>query len=205
MTRAVKGMVFSASLLEQRQRASKPLARLPERLAPMEALSGGALVAGRVGELVVGQGGAELLHALLAAVTGRGLMAALVDAFDGFCAGAAAAAGVSLEKLLWIRPGSESLAWWCAETLLERPGFSLVAIDFAGPRGGALAAPARAAWARLRRAAARSSSAVVLLATRPLARGAASFSLRARPRQFRWAGSPPFDGYLDRVELEFSP
>ena len=60
---------------------------------------------GRISEITGprSSGRTALLHSLLAASTGAGECAAFVDASDGFDPCSAAAAGVKLEKLLWIR------------------------------------------------------------------------------------------------------
>src|SRR5690242_18717543 len=50
-------------------------------------------------------GRTSLLHAALAASTGRGEMCAIVDADDAFDPASAEAAGVRLDRLIWIRCG----------------------------------------------------------------------------------------------------
>lgn len=69
-----------------------------------ESLRGG-LPRGQLSEIAGprSSGRTTLLMQMLAAATGRGEIAALVDTCDRFDAGAAAAAGVDLDRLLWIR------------------------------------------------------------------------------------------------------
>src|SRR5689334_9703760 len=69
---------------------------------------------GRISEIVGtrSSGRTSVLHALLAASTGRGEYAALVDSQDAFDACSAAACshagGVELSKLVWVRCGGNA-------------------------------------------------------------------------------------------------
>ena len=66
---------------------------------------GGGLPLGQMSEVVGprSSGRTSLLMAILAAATGRGELVALVDTFDVFDPGTAAAAGVTLDQMLWVR------------------------------------------------------------------------------------------------------
>src|SRR6476469_3730913 len=74
---------------------------------PLESLSaaGRDFPRGRISEVIGARssGRTRVLHALLAASTGQGEFAALVDTRDAFDACSAAAAGVELSRLVWIR------------------------------------------------------------------------------------------------------
>jgi len=65
---------------------------------------------GRISEIIGtrSSGRTTLLHALLAASTGRGEHAALVDTKDAFDACSAASLGVELSKLVWVRCGGNA-------------------------------------------------------------------------------------------------
>ena len=65
---------------------------------------------GRISEIVGARstGRTSVLHALLAASTGRGEFAALADTHNCFDPCSAASAGVELSKLLWIRCGGNA-------------------------------------------------------------------------------------------------
>src|SRR5712675_1344902 len=52
-------------------------------------------------------GGMDIFCSLLAQVTSREELCALIDASDCFEAGAAASAGVDLSRLLWVRCGKK--------------------------------------------------------------------------------------------------
>lgn len=76
------------------------------------------LPAGEVVEIVgePSSGRTSLLVSWLRAVTGRGATAALVDADGVFDPASAAASGVDLGRLLWLRCGAAaagpSVWWW---------------------------------------------------------------------------------------------
>jgi hypothetical protein len=106
-------------------------------IAAMDALTGG-LPRGCLTEICgpASSGRTTLLLAALAAATRRGECCAIVDASDALDPQSAAAAGVELERLLWVRCG-ESSPQKCleqllraADLLLESGGFGMIALDF---------------------------------------------------------------------------
>jgi len=89
---------------------------------------------GRISEVIGARssGRTRVLHALLAASTGQGEFAALVDTRAAFDACSAAAAGVELSKLVWIRcSGNAEHALRAADLLIQAGGFGVVALDLA--------------------------------------------------------------------------
>src|SRR5213080_4409031 len=73
---------------------------------------------------------------------------------------AAAAAGIALARLLWVRPRGVSDAFRAAEILLGAGGFGLVVLDVDASR------TATGVWPRLARAAERTGSALLVVAPR---------------------------------------
>jgi hypothetical protein len=137
--------------------------------------------------------------ALLAVATGAGESAALIDLGDALDPEQAAAAGVVLERLLWVRPRrlDETLA--AAEAVLAG-GFPLVAVDLGlppvpGGRGS------DAQWLRLAHAARAGATALVVATPSRRCGVAATTALiveLARPRWQRAApGAPPLLTGLD--------
>jgi hypothetical protein len=112
----------------------------------------GGLPRGGITEVVGGRSSGRFAAALalLAAVTGSGEAAALVDLGDGLDPESAAGLGVDLARLLWVRPANLPQALASAEALIGG-GFPLVAVDLGSPpvRGRKAEAP----WLRLARAA----------------------------------------------------
>ena len=89
---------------------------------------------GRISEITGSRssGRTGVLHALLAASTGQGEFAALVDTKDSFDACSAATVGVELSKLVWIRCGGNAEhALRAADLLIQAGGFGVVALDLA--------------------------------------------------------------------------
>src|SRR6267142_2623552 len=77
----------------------------PSGVTALDARLGGGFPRGQLSELVGprSSGRTSLMLQLLAAATSRGELVAVVDALDMFDVESAAAAGVDLTRLLWIR------------------------------------------------------------------------------------------------------
>ncbi len=142
----------------------------------------------------------------LAAVTGIGESAALVDLGDGLDPASAQRAGVALDRLLWLRPPHLKQALHGAEMLLSA-GFSLVVMDLGNPplRGSSRTA---AAWLRLARAAEKQRAALLVASPYRISGAAASVVIRARRGRPRWSrvgNMPPLlQGLEGRWVLEKS-
>jgi hypothetical protein len=168
-----------------RRRGERPPAEpLPTGLAALDRLLDGGLPRGRLVELVGrrSSGRFATVLATLAAATTRGQAAALVDLDSGLEPVTVAAAGASLERLLWVRPESLRQAALVTEMLLAT-GFPLVVLDLGSPPVPGGRGP-QAVWMRLARATLDRGAA--LLVTSPYrASGAAATVVlaagRARP------------------------
>ncbi|RLB53756.1 MAG: hypothetical protein DRI34_12985 [Deltaproteobacteria bacterium] len=205
-TRFGASQLVSATCLARSQAAARRAGPGPlsTGLGPLDELTGGGLVPGCLNEIVVGHGGAVVTQSLLASATGAGRFAALVDAGDGLDVDSAAASGVALEKLLWVRAADHVQALRCTETILEADGFALLVLDLAGPAGvGAGRCLPASAWVRLQRLSRASRSVVVLLSARPLAGPLAALTVRLRRVRSRWADSAAGDSWLEGLEPEF--
>lgn len=173
-------------------------------LPALTALLPAGLPRGELVELVGrrGSGRAGFGLALLAAVTGAGENAVLVDLGDGLDPQGAAAAGVALERLLWARPRrlKETLA--AAEAALAG-GFPLVLVDLglppvAGGRGH------EAQWLRLARAAREPKSALVVSAPYRTTGVAAAAVLELTAPRPRWLGRGAEPRLLDGVDARLA-
>jgi hypothetical protein len=151
--------------------------RTPVGLAPLDEVLAGGWPQGRVSELVgaPSSGRTALAMVSVAAATARGELTAWVDAGDAFDPAAALAAGVALDKVLWVRPVGWEQAVRAAELVLEVRGFTVVVADLASTRGArtGLRREARSAdhggalRLRLARATERAGAVVLVLAERP--------------------------------------
>ncbi|HEX9671023.1 MAG TPA: hypothetical protein VGC93_16250 [Thermoanaerobaculia bacterium] len=148
-----RGALRSAAELVRARREAGEASPLPTAVPALDRLLGGGLPRGRLVELLGGKSGGRfsLVLAALAAATAAGEAAALVDLGDQLDPQAAAAAGVDLPRLLWLRPERTADALAAAEMAVAG-GFPLVALDLGVPplRGGRGAEPF---WVRLARAA----------------------------------------------------
>jgi hypothetical protein len=175
--------------------------RLPVGLADLDRALGGGLPRGRVTELVGPRstGRTGLAARIAASATCAGETIAWVDPADALDPEALATAGVRLDRTLWVRPRVPGDALRAAEVLLGAGGFGLVVLDLDAaprlPRGYAL---------RLTRAAAATSSTLLLIAPAPVAGLGAALALATRGRRVRWSGGPGRLPLLDGIEAQLT-
>ncbi len=142
--------------------------------------------------------------AALASATSSGEAAALVDLGSHLDPQAAEAAGVELDRLLWVRPENLKDAVASAEMLLAA-GFPLVVVDLGlAPVRGRFVPDA--AWVRLERAARSRHAVLLLLAPYRVSGVAAGTVLAADSARASWkgAGLAPrlFCGISSRLVLQ---
>ncbi len=136
-------------------------------------------------------GRTSLLFALLAQATAREEFCAVVDASDAFDPTSAAAAGVALERLLWIRTGGNAEhALKATDLLLQAGGFGLVAMDLGDIAPETARRISLASWYRLRRAVENTPTALVVVERAPLARACATLALECARNRIQWSGVP---------------
>lgn len=154
-------------------------------ITAMDALTGG-LPRGCLTEICgpASSGRTTLLLAALAAATRRGECCAVVDASDALDPQSAAAAGVELERLLWVRCG-ESSPQKCleqllraADLLLESGGFGMIALDFGDlPPQTARHIPLTT-WFRFRRAVEHTSTVLLAVERQSIAGSCSSLLIK---------------------------
>ena len=145
---------------------------------------------GAMTELVgpLSSGRTSTLTRCLATVTRAGGLAALVDVDHAFDPRSAAAAGVDLRRVLWVRgEGRRRDAVAAADLLARCPGFMLVVLDV----GDSPPRLSLGAAFRLRQAARRSGVALLVVGSRRIATGAAALSVQTRRDGLTWAGPGP--------------
>jgi hypothetical protein len=161
--------------------------RLGSNLLPINDLLGGGIPRGRISEIVGPQssGKTSIAASFIAAATQRGETVAVVDLDDAFDPLTMAAAGVDLNRVLWVafhangarapqrysnaapvgrvyEGRSSHAAWRAGELILEAGGFGLMVLDF----GGYARSIPQSAALRLARLAERSGTSVLVLALR---------------------------------------
>src|SRR5262245_8745591 len=107
-----------------------PEARCPTGVPQIDALTGGGFPRGRLSEIVgaPSSGRTALARALLARATRAGEVVAVIDAADAFDPTSAAAAGIDLGRVLWVRAPHVPAALHSAERVLQARGFPLVVL-----------------------------------------------------------------------------
>ncbi len=165
-------------------RDSKPMRATG--LPTLDQLLDGGLPSGCLIELTGRRSSGRFAAALavLAATTAAGEPAALVDLGDSLEPRQAAAAGVDLERLLWLRPQRTKQALIGAEMLLGC-GFPLIVFDLGLPpvRGGR---GLEAGWLRLARAAQGRGSTLLVCSPYRVSGTAASAVIDARSGHGIW-------------------
>ena len=169
-------------------------------------------------------GGTTLLFRSLMAATQRGEIVALIDTFDRLDVASVSAAGVDLDRLLWVR-GQAAVsagagpqhgvleraierALKAFNLVLQAGGFGVVALDLADVPLIALKRVPFTTWLRIQRVVEGSDTASVIVVPQPLARSAGGVTLTLGSPASRWAGesdrSRRFDG-LDVTVRIVSP
>jgi hypothetical protein len=175
------------------------------RVLSLDARLGGGFPRGQLSELIGARSSGRtslMLHAL-AAATARGELVALVDALDMFDVESAAAAGVDLDRLLWIRGHVVSNPGLCRDTnqraleqairaftlVLQAGNFGVVIFDAAEAPADAIRRLPFTTWMRLQRIVEGSQTACLLVGGEPMARSSAGLTLRLRTKGI--GDSPP--------------
>ncbi len=188
------------SLLQARQlgrtltTAIRPdIERAATGIAVLDAPLGGGFPRGELSELIGprSSGRTSALVHLLAAATRRGELVALIDALDMFEVDAAAAAGVMLDHLLWIRGHVVVNPGLCRDAnqraleqtvravalVLQAGNFGLVAFDVAEAPADAIRRLPFTTWLRLQRMVEGRSTVCVLVGSHQMARSSAGLSV----------------------------
>ena len=164
---------------------------IPTTLEPLDALLGGGLQRGKLIELVSRRaaGRYSIVLSALAAATTMGEAVALIDLGDHFDPQLAAANGVDLRRLLWVRPRSVKEAVMSAE-MITATGFQLVVVDTGLHPVRGRRAP-EAAWVRLARTAETCGTAMLVSSPYPLTATASEAVLKAHVARAKWIGKSP--------------
>jgi hypothetical protein len=173
----------------------------PSGVPFLDAPLGGGFPRGQLSEVVGtrSSGRTSVMLQTVAAATGRGELVALVDALDMFDVESAAAAGVDLDRLLWIRGHVVSNPGLCRDTnqraleqairaftlVLQAGNFGLVIFDAAEAPAEAIRRLPFTTWLRLQRMVEGSQTMCLLVGGEPMARSSAGLTLRLRPQGIR--------------------
>jgi len=158
----------------------------------IDAATGGGLPRGCLTEIVgpASSGRASLLASILAQATARQEACALVDAEDQFDPTSAAAAGVELARLLWVRcEHNAEHALKAADLLIQGGGFGLVAMDLGDTPPATARRISLTSWFRLRRAVEHTPTVLLAIERQQNAGTCASLTLECARERMEWSGA----------------
>jgi recombination protein RecA len=181
---ALAGRVSAPFTYRDRKLVEMVSAGIPE----IDALTGG-LPRGGLTEICGPpcSGRTSLLVSALASRTAHAEVCALVDGRDAFDPHAAAAAGVKLDHLLWVRCRNIDQALRSTDLLLQGGGFGMIAVDLTDIPPATVRYVPLNAWFRFRRAVEDTPTILVLLDQEPNAKTCASLVLRLGAEPPRWS------------------
>jgi len=164
--------------------------RVPSGIAALDAVTGG-LPRGAITEFIGSPSSGKTTIALsaLAAATCRDEVCALVDGGDAFDPQSAAAAGINLRRLLWIRCRTLDHTLRTADMLVQAGGFGMVAIDLCGLPQNAVRNTQLAVWFRLQRTIENTPAILLLIGSESVAKSAAALVIHASVQQTDWTGA----------------
>ncbi len=143
-------------------------------------------------------GRTSLAVSLMAQVTAREEVCALIDTSGAFDPASAAYAGVRLDRLLWIRCGGDAeIALKAADLVIQAGGFGLVIFDLGDTPLRTARRISLTSWFRLRRAVEHTPTAIVAIAQEPLAGTCASVVMELGRLKPRWHGK-----FLRAMEMQ---
>ena len=187
-----------------------------------DALLGGGLPVGAISEVIgpKSSGRASLALSFLAEQTEEERVCVWVDAGDAFDPESAAASGVSLRQLLWVRCNRESApakekpwtrldqALRATDLLLHAGGFAAIVLDLSDMTPEDASRTPLATWFRFRQAADRTRCCLVVLGQAAYAQSSAAVVLECAPLQPRTAGGTLLSGFsfeIRRGRQRFTP
>ena len=172
---------------------SRPAPELVRSGVPELDAANGGIPRGALTEIYgpASSGRTSLLLSILAAATARDEVCALVDSEDGFDPASAAAAGVRLDRLLWVRCGHNAEhALKAADLLIQGGGFGLVAMDLGDTPIPSARRISLTSWFRLRRAVENTPTVLLTVARQSNAKTCASLMLECARERAEWSGTP---------------
>ena len=159
-------------------------------IGALDALTGG-LPRGAIAEIFgpPSSGRTSVLFSILAEAAANGEVCALVDGRDAFDPKSGAAAGIDLNRLLWIRCHKLDQVLKSTDLLLQGGGFGRVVMDLTDLPAPHLRSIALASWFRFQRAIEKTPAVLVVLSPESIVKSAAALALRVELREADWAGN----------------
>ena len=173
---------------------------VPTGISSLDALTGG-LPRGAISEIFgpVSSGRTSTMVSILAEATADEEVCALVDGNDAFDPGSAAAAGLDLSRLLWVRCHTLEQVLKSTDLLLQGGGFGRVVMDLSDLPLPHVRSIPLASWFRFQRTIEKTPTVLVVLSPQSIVKSAAALVLRMEMRGAEW--STILDGLNMNVEM----
>ncbi|HZT37333.1 MAG TPA: hypothetical protein VFA28_05510 [Bryobacteraceae bacterium] len=147
-------------------------------------------------------GRTTLLHSILAEAARLGDWCAIVDATNALDPTSAAAAGVDLSRMVWIRcDGDASRAMKAADLLIHAGGFGIIALDLCDVEPQVTRRIPLSWWFRFRRAIENTPCVLIVLGREPNAKACASLLVEMQREAALFKGANGFQR-LDRARFQ---
>ena len=188
----------------------------PTGIASLDTALGGGLRRGHLSEIVGARssGRTSVLCCALAEATGRGEMVALVDTCDRFDPHGAAASGLDLSRLLWVRPSNgsgraltggrsddASRALKAMNLILQAGNFGLVAFDLADVPSPGIRQFPNTTWMRMSRAIEGTQTVALIIGAERIARSPGGVTVALDAPRAKWIGTAARARLFRGVEL----
>lgn len=176
------------------------LESVPTGIAPLDALTGG-LPRGAITEIFgpPTSGRTSAMVSILAEATAGDEVCALVDGTDAFDPKSAAAAGLDLQRLLWVRCHKLDQVLKSTDLLLQGGGFGRVVMDVTDLPLRHIQSIPLASWFRFQRTIEKTPTALVVISPESIVKSAAALVLRMKARGAEW--STILDGLNLNIEI----
>ena len=164
------------------------LENVPTGIAPLDALTGG-LPRGAITEFFgpPSSGRTSAMISILSEATARDEVCALVDGNNAFDPKSAAAAGVELNRLLWVRCRKLDQVLKTTDLLLQGGGFGRVVMDLTDLPLSHVRSISLASWFRFQRTIEPTPTVLVVMSPESIVKSAAALVLRMEMRGTDWS------------------
>jgi hypothetical protein len=161
---------------------------VPTGIASLDALTGG-LPRGSITEIFgpSSSGRTSTMVSILAEAVAGGEVCALVDGHDAFDPKSAAAAGVELNRLLWVRCHKLDEVLKSTDLLLQGGGFGRVVMDLTDLPPSHVRSIPLASWFRFQRTIEKTPTVLLVLSSESVVQSAAALVMRMEMRGAEWS------------------
>jgi hypothetical protein len=161
---------------------------VPTGMLPLDALTGG-MPRGAITEIFgpASSGRTSAMVSILAQATAQDEVCALVDGNDTFDPKSAAAAGVELNQLLWVRCHKLDQVLKSTDLLLQGGGFGRVVMDLTDLPLSHVRSISLASWFRFQRTIEKTPTVLLIISPESIVKSAAALVLRMEMRSAEWS------------------